>query len=115
MNTYERFRLLGESIPGAHKSNMFGWDCYAVGRKPFMFFDQNTQNGIAFKLEGDIHDEAFALDGSSLLNPGERAGPMKNWVVVPVDYESEWPRFAQAAFERVSRELAGQKGRPDKT
>lgn len=51
---------------------------------------------MVFKLEGDAHAAALALEGAQLFEP--MAGrPMKAWVQVPPTHETQWADLARKA------------------
>lgn len=89
---------IGQNLPDAEQSQMFGKPCFKVNKKAFMCFFQDE---IAFKLSGDIHREALSLDASQLFDPSGKKRPMKEWVQVPFDYADKWPSFAEAAMQYV--------------
>jgi hypothetical protein len=59
-------------------------------------FAGSFDGGAVFKLQGPVHSEALALDGSVLFDPSGKR-PMKQWVVVPAAHEHDWPRLARTA------------------
>ncbi|MBL1421027.1 MAG: hypothetical protein COC24_011015 [Alphaproteobacteria bacterium] len=81
-------------IPTAEKSQMFGKPCYKIDKKAFVAFFQNE---IVFKLAGDIHSQALALDGAQLFDPAGNGRAMKQWVQVPFAHKATWAEFAQQA------------------
>lgn len=101
MTAYDFFHDTCAAIPDAKKGNMFGWECYKYGTRPFVFFDRTTEDAVAFKLSGAMYDEALALPHSDIFNPADKGKPMKNWVVVSFAQKGYWPRFAMAAFEDI--------------
>ena len=78
---------------------MFGMPCLKNSNgKAFAGY---TDGAMVFKLGGASHTEALALSGAKLFDPaGGR--PMKEWVVVPAEYNSRWLEFARDAFEYVT-------------
>jgi hypothetical protein len=104
MTAYDFFQATCEAIPDAKKGGMFGWECYKCGTRPFAFFDRNTEDAAAFKLSGEVYNEALALPNSEIFNPGDKGKPMKNWIVVSFAQKGYWERFAIAAFEEVLKE-----------
>ena len=93
------FLEIGNGIPGAVKSNLFGKDCFKIEGKPFVCFFNNC---MVFKLSGYIHSEALSLDGSCLFDPSGKGRPMKEWVQVPYNYHDKWENLAKEAFVYVS-------------
>ncbi len=62
---------------------------------------------MVFKLGGDDHARALALEGAHLFEP--MAGrQMKEWVVVPNALSTEWSSLAEAALNTPA---AGADGR----
>jgi hypothetical protein len=79
---------------------MFGMPCLKNSNgKAFAGYFEGT---MVFKLGGASHAEALNLSGAKLFDPSERGRPMKEWVVVPVEYGSRWLEFARDAFNYVT-------------
>jgi hypothetical protein len=76
---------------------MMGMPCVKRGGKMVAGFSRD-ESAMVFKLPDSTQREAaLALAGAHLLDPmGGR--PMKEWVVVPTDHASEWPRLAAQAL-----------------
>jgi TfoX/Sxy family transcriptional regulator of competence genes len=54
---------------------------------------------IAFKLPNAAErEEALALEGAALFDPGERGRPFKEWVAVPAAHADRWPELADKAL-----------------
>ena len=93
----ERFdALVGElknemDILGA---SMFGMP--SIRRRGGKAFDGLYGEDMVFKLEGDAHATALALEGSHLFEPME-GRPMKAWVQVPPSHETQWADLARKA------------------
>ena len=51
---------------------------------------------MVFKLEGEAHEAALALDGAHLFEP-VAGRPMKSWVQVPPTHETQWADLARKA------------------
>lgn len=94
------FYDVGYSIAEAEASQMFGKKCFKVGKggKPFVSFFQDC---MVFKLKGDDHKQAMALEGAYLFDPSGKGRTMKEWVQVPYDHAASWPVFAEAAHRYV--------------
>jgi len=90
---------IGKKIKEAQPGQLFGKPCFKINGKAFVCFFKNC---MVFKLTGDTHKEALALDGSELFDPSGKKRPMKEWVQVPFDYSASWKKYAKAAFEYVS-------------
>ncbi len=56
----EMFIRASETVPETEAGQMFGKPCYKTGGKAFVCFFQDE---MVFKLTGDIHADALALDG----------------------------------------------------
>ncbi|MGV3631654.1 MAG: hypothetical protein ACO1O6_10615 [Bacteroidota bacterium] len=91
----------GSKLPGAVESQLFGKPCFKINGKAFISFFNNE---MVFKLNGEMHSEALALDGSRLFDPSGKHRPMKEWVQVPGEYSEKWAEFAEAALEYVGVE-----------
>jgi hypothetical protein len=56
------------------------------------------QGEMVFKLpDVETREQALALEGARLFDPGGRGRPFKEWVVVPTTHEAEWPEWAEQA------------------
>jgi hypothetical protein len=54
---------------------------------------------VAFKLtDPALREQALAIEGARLFDPGERGRPMKEWVVVPEAHADRWPQLAEQAL-----------------
>jgi hypothetical protein len=51
---------------------------------------------MVFKLQGDAHATALALEGAHLFEP-MTGRPMKAWVQVPLTHETQWADLARKA------------------
>ena len=90
---------IGNKIPNAQQSQMFGKPCFKIKGKAFMSLFENE---VVFKLTGQAHTEALSFDGSRRFDPSGKNRPMKEWVQVPFDYADKWPEFAREAAKYVS-------------
>jgi hypothetical protein len=77
----------------------FGMPCLKVGGKVFAAW---WQGDAVFKLAGEAHAEALALEGACLFDPRGKGHPMREWVQVPARAASTWGRFARAAAGYVA-------------
>lgn len=95
------FYDIGHGIVEAEASLMFGKKCFKVGKggKPFVSFFQDC---MVFKLSGEDHEHAMALEGAHLFDPSGKGRAMREWLQVPYDHEASWPAFAEAAHGYVS-------------
>jgi hypothetical protein len=57
---------------------------------------------MVFKLEGELHAAALALEGAHLFEPMV-GRPMKAWVQVPPTHESQWADLARKAEASLHR------------
>jgi hypothetical protein len=105
----EYFHLLGKSIKGSKSGNMFGWRCYTLKRKPFIFFDENSRQGMVFKLEKSDIEHALLHYEGRIFNPGEKGKPMKNWVVVDFKFHESWERLLHSSVQMILAELNNDK------
>ena len=80
------------------KSQMFGKPCFKINGKAFVCFYQDC---MVFKITGETHAEALSLDGAHLFDPSGKGRAMKEWVQVPFEYASQWPKFAEQAATYV--------------
>jgi hypothetical protein len=54
---------------------------------------------VAFKLtDPALREQALAIEGARLFDPGERGRPMMVWVVVPEAHADRWPQLAEQAL-----------------
>lgn len=75
-------------------TSMFGMP--SIKRRDGKAFAGLYGEDMVFKLEGEPHAAALALEGSHLFEP--MAGrPMKNWVQVPPSHETQWADLARKA------------------
>lgn len=75
-------------------ASMFGMP--SVKRRGGKAFAGLYGEDMVFKLEGDAHATALALEGAHLFDPmGGR--PMKAWVQVPPTHETQWADLARRA------------------
>jgi hypothetical protein len=80
-------------------ASMFGMP--SIKRRGGKAFAGLYGDDMVFKLDGEDHASALALEGAHLFEP--MAGrPMKAWVQVPPTHETQWAdlaRKAEAALE----------------
>ena len=75
-------------------TSMFGMP--SIKRRDGKAFAGLYGEDMVFKLEGEAHAAALALEGSRLFEP--MAGrPMKAWVQVPPSHETQWADLARKA------------------
>lgn len=56
---------------------------------------------MVFKLKGEAHQQALAIEGAQLFDPLEKNRPMKEWVQVPQDHDDQWLAFAKSALAYI--------------
>lgn len=84
----EYFRALIESIPEAELSQMFGKICGKINKKAFVAFHLNC---MVFRIGRDHIPELLEkYKGSCLWDPSGKNRPMKDWLMVPSDYQVAW-------------------------
>ena len=92
-----RFTTLLDELSGERdvvKASMFGMP--GIKRRGGNAFCGLYGDDMIFKLEGHDHARALSLDGAHLFEP--MAGrPMKAWVQVPPQHESQYGELARAA------------------
>lgn len=98
MTAEERFREIGQKIEGAQPGKLFGKPCFKINGKAFCCF---FQGDMVFKLTGEEHAEALALEGARLFDPTGKGRPMKEWVQVPDTHEALWQKLAEEAAAYV--------------
>ena len=86
----------------AVRGQMFGMPCLKDNGKTFAGFSKGS-GSMVFKLRGDSHAEALALQGAKLFDPSGRGRPMKEWVEVPHEHASLWPDLCRAALASVTQ------------
>ncbi|MEO8291141.1 MAG: hypothetical protein ABI649_09140 [Gaiellaceae bacterium] len=57
------------------------------------------KESMVFKLPDEsAREQALALDGAALFDPGERGRPFKEWVAVPPAHADRWTALAGQAL-----------------
>jgi hypothetical protein len=74
------------------KTQMMGMPSVKRNGKLVIGFWKDT---MVFKLP-DVaqREQALALDGAALFDPGDRGRPFKEWVAVPYAHADRWPALA---------------------
>jgi hypothetical protein len=67
-----------------------------------------AHEAMTFKLRGETHAEALAMPGAHLFDPSGEGRPMREWVEVPAEHASSWPRLAREALEYLEDSLGRQ-------
>jgi hypothetical protein len=89
---------------GAESGVMMGMPCLKIGGKLFAGYDK--AGAMTFKLDGEPHATALALEGSHIFDPSGRR-PMKQWVAVPHAHAKRWPDLARTALDHVRANSKG--------
>ena len=77
---------------------MFGLPSFMIAGKPFVGLNGED---MIFKLSGEAHTWALALEGAKLFDPlGGR--PMRAWVQVPSEHSELWPDLAGEALDGLA-------------
>lgn len=98
------YHASASQVEGAEESQMFGKPCYKVKGKAFCCFFHDE---MVFKLKGEAHSEALAMDGAQLFDPSGKGRAMKEWVQLPFEYKDMWEGMAASAAEYVIESQAG--------
>lgn len=94
----EEYQTVGQQIEAGEPSQMFGKPCFKIGGKAFVAF---FQDAMVFKLTGDVHRDALALEGAQLFDPSGKGRAMREWVQVPYSSKDLWPQLTKAACQYV--------------
>ena len=102
MDAQERYDELVDDLLARNDdietAKMMGMPCVKRGGKMVAGFSRD-EAAMVFKLPDAAQREAaLSLPGAHLFDPSGGGTPMKEWVVVPPDHASEWPRLAAAAL-----------------
>ncbi len=95
----QAFHAIGQDIPHAVTSQMFGKKCYKMDGKAFVCFFQDC---MVFKLAGEDHAKALALPNAKLFDPSGKGRPMKAWVQLSYETQATWESFAQSALQSLT-------------
>jgi hypothetical protein len=96
---YEDLRQALILSHGARPGSWFGLPALKIEGKIFMALWLNGE--AIFKLSGEDHAQALALDGASLFQPLLDRKPMREWVQIPPQHMARWQDFALAALAYV--------------
>lgn len=85
-----RFEQMGASMvgQGVMSGKMFGMPIHKARGKAFAGL---WGDAMVFKLIGEDHAAALALEGAEPFDPSGTGRAMKEWVVVPADHGESWP------------------------
>ncbi len=78
---------------------MFGKACLKVGGKAFVSLHNDK---VVFKLTGEQHRRAMALESAELWDPSGKDRPMKEWVALPVAGARQFKLLAAEALAYVA-------------
>ena len=92
------YEELGTGFSDAVAGKLFGKPCYKIEGKAFLCFFRSS---AVFKLPPTERDGALAKSGATLFDPSGKGRPMKEWVQLPFLHNTEWKRFAAAAYAYV--------------
>jgi TfoX/Sxy family transcriptional regulator of competence genes len=100
MDPQERFDEIVDDVLARHgdveRAQMMGMPSLKRNGKLVAGFWKGT---MAFKLPDSAErEEALALEGAALFDPGERGRPFKEWVAVPAAHGDRWPELAEKAL-----------------
>lgn len=100
MNAKERFDQIADDLVARNAdvtlAQMMGMPALKRRGKLWVGF---WKDEMVFKLVDPAErEQALALEGAHLFDPGERDRPMKEWVVVPEIHAKEWPNLAELAL-----------------
>jgi len=82
----------------AKSGQMFGMPCLKYQGKFFAGYAEKAET-MVFKLTGEAHSQALALEGARLFDPSGMGRPMKEWVEVPHEHASRWGELAREALD----------------
>jgi len=89
-----------EATGFAKASKMFGMPC--LKNEKGKAFAGYFKGEVTFKLPPDIVQAWLKQKDAKLFDPG-MGRPMKEWLVLSVDYAKQWPELAKEALEYVTR------------
>jgi TfoX/Sxy family transcriptional regulator of competence genes len=100
MDPQERFDEIVDDVLARHgdveRAQMMGMPSLKRNGKLVAGLWKGT---MAFKLPDSAErEEALALEGAALFDPGERGRPFKEWVAVPAAQADSWPELAEKAL-----------------
>lgn len=100
MNARARFDEIVDDVLAKNgdleKTQMMGMPSVKRNGKLAVGFWKDT---MVFKLPNAAQrEQALALDGAALFDPGERGRPFKEWVAVPRAHADRWSALAEQAL-----------------
>jgi hypothetical protein len=67
----------------------------------YIFVAQWINGDVVFKLRGKAREEALALAGAKMFDPGENGAAMREWIQISPDHAAKWRDLAFDALEYV--------------
>jgi hypothetical protein len=100
MDAKVRFEEIADDVLARHgdveKAQMMGMPSLKRNGKLVAGLWKET---MAFKLpDAAEREQALALEGAELFDPGGRGRPFKEWVAVPADHADRWPELAEQSL-----------------
>jgi hypothetical protein len=97
-----RFEELCDDLLARHgdleRTKMMGMPSLKLNGKLVAGFAA-SEDAMVFKLpDPAAREQALALEGAHLFDPGGRGRPMKEWVLVPPAHAARWSKLAAAAL-----------------
>ena len=102
MDGEARFEELCDDLLARHggleRTKMMGMPSLKLNGKLVAGFAA-SEDAMVFKLpDPTTREQALALEGAHLFDPGGRGRPMKEWVLVPPAHAARWSKLAAAAL-----------------
>jgi TfoX/Sxy family transcriptional regulator of competence genes len=100
MDSKERFEEIVDDVLARHgdveKAQMMGMPSLKQNGKLVAGL---WKDAMAFKLpDAGEREQALALEGAALFDPGERGRPFKEWVAVPPAHADRWAQLTELAL-----------------
>jgi TfoX/Sxy family transcriptional regulator of competence genes len=101
MNPQARFDEIADDILATNgdveRTQMMGMPSLKRNGKLFAGL---WKDSMAFKLPDQAtREQALALEGAALFDPGERGRPFKEWVAVPPAHTARWRDLTEQALD----------------
>ena len=87
------------ALPNVKRGKMFGVPTLWVNGNAFASYFHGS---MVFKLTGEDHKKAMALEDAKLFAPGNSGVAMKQWVQLLPVHRDQWADWADAALNYVS-------------
>ena len=101
MSAENEFSKIVDYLASTHDGvagQMFGKKCIKINGKAGVALFKDY---LVFKLPEEIHSIAISLNGSGLWDPSGKGRAMKEWVQIPIEHNSKFEEFADAAANYV--------------